>query len=314
VAKDDGRIIGTQGMIPIYLNLRGTKHLTGKSENSLLEKSYRGGRIFQELYEFGLSLCELKGMCCVWGFTPAVKVWRDKLTFDVYEDVMHTHILVLDLKNALSKLSEILLTIKIRANMLYRILVILAYFYSSARIGMFNIGRKKERKRIFTIVTKLKAPTDILDLYSRLRAEYDGLIHIEHDETYFAWRITNNPNLSYATYFVYEGDLLKAYCYATTHNGIVWLSDFTLEDKESGIMLLKYLLSILSKSGIGYALFTGNVRNALVVNVLDLLRKCGFLELKSERTSFVLKNIACSEDLDVRNWYMNGLWTEGYQW
>ena len=43
VAEDDGRIVGTQGMIPIYLNIKGERYLSGKSENSLLNPAYRGG-------------------------------------------------------------------------------------------------------------------------------------------------------------------------------------------------------------------------------------------------------------------------------
>ena len=52
VIEDDGRIVGTQGMIPIYINIKGKRYLSGKSENSLLNPEYRGGTLFQELYEF----------------------------------------------------------------------------------------------------------------------------------------------------------------------------------------------------------------------------------------------------------------------
>ena len=40
VAEDEGEIVGSQGMIPIYLNVGGQVYLTGKSENSLMDGKY----------------------------------------------------------------------------------------------------------------------------------------------------------------------------------------------------------------------------------------------------------------------------------
>lgn len=104
VIKDGDKIVGTQGMIPIYLNIRGKKRLSGKSENSLLNSKYRGGTLFKNLYDFAMSLCKSREMCCVWGFTSAVKIWREKLGFYVYEDIINGSTLVLNWRRQVSQI------------------------------------------------------------------------------------------------------------------------------------------------------------------------------------------------------------------
>ena len=64
VLKEKERIVGTQGMVPIYLNVRGTVCLSGKSENSLLGMKFRGSDNFQKMYAFAISQCQLKKMTC----------------------------------------------------------------------------------------------------------------------------------------------------------------------------------------------------------------------------------------------------------
>jgi len=81
IIKDKGQVVGTQGMIPICINIFGKSYLSGKSESSLLDHRYRGGTLFQDLYEFGISKCKSNKMYCIWGFTSASGVWKKKLKF-----------------------------------------------------------------------------------------------------------------------------------------------------------------------------------------------------------------------------------------
>jgi len=108
VIKDNSKIVGTQGMIPIFLNINEKKHLSGKSENSLLDRNYRGKKLFEKLYEYAMSLCKDKNIFCVWGFTSAGKVWRDKLNFSIYKNIMYSTLLILNLRQFIS--SQILKT------------------------------------------------------------------------------------------------------------------------------------------------------------------------------------------------------------
>lgn len=317
VIKDDDRVIGTQGMIPIYLNIKGKTYLSGKSENSLLNRKYRGRKLFKELYDFAMSLCKAKKMCCVWGFTTAIKVMK-KLQFSVYEDMMYTSILILSPHRFIS--SEIL---KSRQSMVRKIaesiFSILLYLYSSTRRFTYEHQKRiKRTSREFIIEQKLRSVSDLGRLYKRLRKKHADLIHIEQDEKYITWRIFNNPNLKYTTYFVYEDDLLRAYCYVNIDNKkTAHITDLTFEGYEAGDFLLKTILNNLSHNrNVAHALFMGNIKNSIMASVFDLLKKYGFIKRRSP-ASFVLRNLSynCEKCLhDIKNWYVNGLWTEGYAW
>lgn len=312
VVEDEGCISGTQGMIPIYINIKGKRYLSGKSENSLLNPKYRGRTLFQELYEFAMSLSKAKNMHCIWGYTPAVKVWRNKLGFSVYENIMYESILILNLRNALSAVlkSQQSIARKIKSSFL----TLFGYLYSL----MFRFSfrpQKKSPKMKFSIEHRLRCIDDLNMLYGRLREKYPDLIHIDQDEKYVMWRIYNNPNIKYKTYFVYEGNLLSGYCYVNTNDKKrAFLTDFTFESVTAGTLLLRVLLNVLRNEKISHVHFSGNVRNPLMMTTFNLLKRFGFLK-RVISTAFVLKNISYKDEdylYDVKNWYAGGLWTEGY--
>lgn len=314
ILRDNNSIIGTQGMIPIYLNINGKTHLSGRSENSLLDRKYRGRGLFTELYGFALFLCKAKKMCCVWGFTgvaSAIKV-LSRLGFSVYENVIYWSILILNpWQFILSILSSRLGMIRKMTGFL---LVVPLYLYSSA--FRFTFGCFKRTPREFSIELKLRSVSDVDKLYKRLRAKYRDIIHIEQDEKYIAWRILNNPNLEYTTYFAYEDEFLRAYCYVVlTDKKTAYLTDLTFEDSEAGNFLLRTILNLLRKRKTTNLRFMGNIKNPLVANVFNLLKKHGFVKEREFRP-FVLKNISYQNEKylhNIRNWYINGLWTEGYR-
>jgi hypothetical protein len=311
VIKDGDKVVGTQGMIPVYLNIKGETHLSGKSENSLLDPKYRGGERFKELYDFAMALCKERKMRCVWGFTSAVKVWRNKLGFSVYEDAMYASMLILKPRQFItqirkSKQDVVRKTAKSLA-------VMLLSLYSATR--GFTFRCLKRTSRDFSIEQRLRSSSDISELYKRLREKYAELIHIEMDEKYIAWRIFDNPNVEYATFFAYEDILLKAYCFvALSKSGEAYLSDLTFEDYEAGSFLLKKILHQFRRRKVTSAHFMGNIRNPLIATIFGLLKNSGFI--KRDSTPFVLKNIFCEDEKflsNIRNWYINGLWTEGFQ-
>jgi len=317
IIKDNDRVVGTQGMIPIYLNIKGEIHLSGKSESSLMDPEYRGGGRFKELYDFAMTLCKTRKMCCVWGFTSAIqaiKVLRDKLGFSFYEDAMHISTLILKPRPFITSI------LKSKQNTVTKIAELIAftfrYLYSFARkLTYFTYKYLERTSREISIEQRLRSVSDVSELYKRLWAKHPDLIHIEQDEKYFAWRISNNPNVEYATFFAYEDNVLRAYCYvALADNGEAYLSDFTFEDYQAGGFLLEAIVNLFRKRKIDSVNFVGNIRNPLMATIFNLLEKNGFI--KRHFTPFVLKNISYTDEkrlCDIRNWYINGLWTEGYK-
>lgn len=289
--KDDGKIVGTQGMIPVPILVNGKYYLSGKSEDSLLDPEYRGKQIFSELYKLAMGLCASRKMHCVWGLTSAVKVWRKTLGFRVYEDILQTSVLVLRPKSVIH-------------------IPLGLYAFMRKLINSFSITTQKN----VSIEKELRSPEDLEGLYERLMAKYKGLICLKLNKKCLAWRIFANPNIKYDTYFVYENDDLRAYCYfSMDKNRWMRLSDFTCEDYISGKMLLE---RIINDKKPAYVLFMGNKTNILTTRMFELLGRLGSIKRRSP-SAFVLKNISypCEDSLyEVKNWYLNGLWTEGFEW
>ncbi|MEO0473125.1 MAG: GNAT family N-acetyltransferase [Bacteroidota bacterium] len=86
VAEDDGKVIGTNCVIPIDL-ITADQHIirSGKSEDTLVDPAYRGQKIFYRIYEFLFEKCREANIQVIWGFTSAKKPFR-KAGFSVPYD------------------------------------------------------------------------------------------------------------------------------------------------------------------------------------------------------------------------------------
>ncbi len=313
VAESDGHIVGTQGMIPIFVNIDGAKRLTGKSENSLVDSGHKGGGVFFKLYNRAMARCQQKNIQCVWGFTGLSSLWRRKLEFEVYEGVMAESILVLNPRQAAAEINS-----KKRSMPVRLMLVLLAWpfglygWFRRLATNLFSVRIARDK---FVLENKLRSMDHMRELYDRLRAKCPNLIHLQQDEDYINWRVYHNPNVKYKTAFVYEDDKLQAYCYFTiSDRNTAYLSDLAFDNPDAAKTLLDYVLSICRKQGVGVVSFLGNTRNRLVATVFDLLKRHGAIK-KVDGQAFVLKNISYDDEkrlYDVKNWYLTGLWSEGY--
>jgi hypothetical protein len=138
---------------------------------------------------------------------------------------------------------------------------------------------------------------------------------MEIDEEYINWRIINNPNVKYDSHYLYENDTLKAYCYTSSKNTeIGYITDITFEDRGAGAYLLYTILTKFRREKIAEVSFYGNVRNPMIMDIFNLLKSFGFVK-RVDASAFVLKNISIEDEEnlnELKNWYLNGLWTEGY--
>lgn len=76
VAKEAGRIVGTQALMPIMMCNAAGDFLTAKSEETLVDVSMRGKGVFQKMYEPLLSYSMSHEVKAIWGFTPASKAFE----------------------------------------------------------------------------------------------------------------------------------------------------------------------------------------------------------------------------------------------
>lgn len=311
IIEDGDLIIATQGMIPIYVYVRGKRVLSGKSENTLLHPKYRGKGLLQNLYEFAVSLCQIRGMEFIWGYSSsiaAIKALR-KIRFLAYGSLMYISVSTIGPRLALSGVREENVGAVKRA--VRSLVVLLLWVYSSIfRVMCWGSDTG------LSVRDRLADQQDLADLYERLRNRYPDLIHIDLDERYLQWRIHDHPIFKYRTYFVYEGDLLRAYAFVNMHDKRrVYLTDFTFETHSAGKFLLQKVLGQLRTEGVGAVVFWGNKQNPAMNRVFGLLQSFGFLRRK-DPTHVVLRNLSFEDGealLDMANWYLNGLWTEGYR-
>lgn len=73
IALVDGKIIGTQALIPIDIIIDNKIVLSAKSEETLIHPLYRGIGVFDKMYDFLIPIAKNAGISFIWGFTPAVK-------------------------------------------------------------------------------------------------------------------------------------------------------------------------------------------------------------------------------------------------
>lgn len=82
IALDDGKIIGTNAVIPIELKLDNEVILSGKSEDTLVHPDYRGKEVFKGMYALLFQTCRDRGIQFIWGFTNAKKPFN-RMGFEI---------------------------------------------------------------------------------------------------------------------------------------------------------------------------------------------------------------------------------------
>jgi GNAT superfamily N-acetyltransferase len=316
VVDDEGKIVGTQGMVPIYLNIAGKKSFTGKSEATLLNKDYRGKDLFQKMYAHALKDCGKKKMKCIWGYTNkslAKGGFRNKLGFEAYDDILFETVMLFDVKVLISELKESTRPGWKKAAKRLRL-----YNLNMRTRSTLGTSPKLKADTDYKIKSRVDGADDIAELYERIRIRYPELIHIAQDNEYLNWRLYNNPNVDYTTLFVYDKNKLIGYCYYSISKNRAYFSDFTFENENAGIYLILHIFKKLRTENVGQMSFVGNVKNPLTMETFDLLEKFGFMMRKQGAgEALVLKNLTVknkSHLLDVKNWYLNRLWTEGYSY
>jgi len=301
VIDSKGQIVGTQGMIPIYLNINGKCILTGKSESTLIDEEFRGKGLFVEYYNYAISQCEKKNMNCLWGFTRVGNTLK-KVDYKVYEDVMKWAILPYNSKS-IKKAAK-------SKSLIYSALINAGVIYSQFRLNLKLIRTAKNKKH-YEIKSTMKSNDDIIRFYNRLRKKHKHLIHINQDIKYINWRIKNHPLYKTRTYYVYKGRILLGYLYLTIRNEQIEITDLMYLNDDVGNTLIKLLFNRIPEKCI--IIYSGNIKNALNIKVIKLLKTYGFIVMKRPN-DFILRNIKYTNEAmlyDIKNWYITDMWSEG---
>lgn len=303
-AKDLNKIIATQGMLPIYTEVGPKIILSGKSESTLVLPAYRGSQIMRNLYEYSARICLEHGMQFLWGFTPAIKAFKN-FGFESYPNIQK-----------LVRPGNILAGIKLKLKQNF------SWWRRFVSIGElfvrhFSLGRNAAFSQ-FHENSEYKLKKGITDeiclkkLFDRLKLQNPNAIFIRYDNKYLKWRVREHPFIKYFEYQVYLHADLKAYAIVTLFKGITSISDLTSEDENATSFLLHKIIEDFSKKTAEFQ-FLINTQDILSLGVLRQLSGYGFSVGSS--VNLVVRDLTKGDNkeiFDIRNWHINGLWTEGY--
>jgi hypothetical protein len=310
-----GETVGTQFMVPFRLRAGSRGFLSGKCENSYFDDRFRGMGLFERLFSFASEISVRKSIELLWAFTPASKVYEKKLGFTVFQGSIHGFSLQVGKprigfirqfsKNDLVAYSKYA----------YGLLRYLAF---NARLSLFSMTRRRAASISDYEVRDSLASFDDMDmLYESLRRLNDDFVHVRFDEAFFDWRVRKNVNLPYLTKFFYRNGELKGYYILALNDGSANLSDFTSLSAEDSNVMVVHLMGEVVRMGMEHLNYMGNVENGLNIRNFELLKRFGGRVDAIEGMPFVFKRISdkCPDMTFLKspgNWYLNGIWTEGF--
>jgi hypothetical protein len=311
LAEHHNKVVATQGMLPIYMRVKAERVLSGKSESSLCLQTYRGTNTFRDLYEYAVRACIDRGMHFLWGFTDAVRAF-ERIGFNIFQEIevlTRPGNVKLEVFSILQgKLPLWRVPLWHRFGSVTKLLLKTMFVRNIRTIPQIKeeTGYKIEKGSI--------CDQHLRELYERVTSKYKNAICIECDQSYLSWRIREHPVLRYDEYQVYQGAKLRAYAFVVLSDGIAHISDFLSEDSYATSLLLHTILKDYAKK-VGRFQFLGNPRDLLAEDVFGQLHKFGFSVI--HRRNFVVRDLIGSTNdqlLDIRNWHITGLWSEGYKY
>ncbi len=313
--RSNNNIIGTQFMMPAVLQIKNADVLTGKSENSHIDPILRGQGLFERLYDVAIEDCKLKGLNFLWGFTPAIKVFEKKLKFDIFENTMFN----VSVATGMSRWAVVKAANK-------NIATAFAKFgfhffkYCNYKFKHAAFANKIQYRKLiadFNVANEIVNWNDMEKLYEDLKKSYHDFAHIKMDKAYFDWRIANNKSQNYTTNFFYRDNILQGYYIFAKKNYSANLTDFTPLNPSVANVMVCHLLNELNSAGLSELNYFGNIDFEINRSNFSLLQNFGFKTKLTDGMPFVLKNISDNQGYDIflsesKNWYLNGLWTEGF--
>ena len=303
ILKSEDSIIATQGMMDINLISGDNIIRSAKSESSYLKEDFRGKGIFENLYSDAVKEAGKRNLNYIWGLTSAIKVWRSKLKFYVFEDT---------LKESSCKISNPFIQKSIK-DVIYSFLI---FLWQSILIGYYSVCNKVFSK---TIVSEDLIIDDLVSLQKRVCKKFPSNISIQYSQEYYDWRIVNNPfNKDVKSYTIYDKRDNSAVAFILfkldrIRKNIYIIDVLSLKDSYTRILIFEIIRNYRLK-GFENVFFVWNNVNKTTQNYYKVFRIFGFIKSWNFPLSFILNGTTRDYEIkssDLRNWTVTGLWTEG---
>lgn len=291
VLKHNDEIKGSQGLIHVEAYYKGKIIRTGKSECTFLDSSFRGTNAFYLLYNHFLKTAWDDGISIVWGLTSAIKIWREKLAFDVADMCIYD--------------------MSVPKSLLYNKHGKRSWFFKKASqvLDIFENNKNYLQNFRLELIPSL-SENDILwkqFVLEKLNTPFYIGTHVD----YYNWRIKDNPYLTYQIWKIYKNNSLSGYIVISTKNQKVIIHEWITDD----IIDIPNQLKMIQKHLVNYdqtLYYFGNITHPINKAILSAFQESGGKSNLSNWAGLVAKshNLEVNAQ-DLKNGLINFLWTEG---
>lgn len=319
VAEYKGKIIGTQALLPIYLSCGEQQFLTAKSEETLVDKEFRGRGLSKKLWGKCWDLAIPKRITLAWGFGYQVTA-SVKSGFHVVGKLKHA-ILVID-PTQTYQINKNRIPAEVRGRLPVQsvLLPILRVFTLGGFLWSKTKFRQFKRYSEYQVESITKADGR-LDTFWRSFAEKSSIWTIARTSDYLNWRVFQNPNMTSQLLVVTRDNKIQGCVIISKsiHANVGIITDFcTLSENfdETASLLMSSAIESLRSQKVAYAdAWYVNSNNWQTPKYLFWLKKAGFLLLPIG-AYFMVKPLAEERSLpgkptSLSPWYITSLFSEG---
>lgn len=320
VVEDNGKIVGTQALIPIrMIDSEGT-FWSAKSEDALLAPEYRGRGLHEKLYDLMLDFAGKQDIQRIWGFTPAVKAF-ERLGHDfpgktgqLFIPFSVKSIPIMMAKSSVSGQESPARGTKVG---LMQAAAVLARSWSAVKTAR----SRRPSLRGVTIETVEYPDERMADLCRRFVAKWGGAT-IYRDARYMQWRLFDNPYVKSVVRAAYrDSRLLGWVAYTLGDDGMGYIVDLITASNSDGVSDADLIRALLVEAVVGTRNMGASGIRGWHVNdhpfdrlLLRAAKKVGFYYIRrgGDFHMYVIdSDRSRSREFDYNSMYINRLYTEG---
>ena len=324
VAEDDGKIVGTQALIPIQMIDKDGVYWSAKSEETLININYRGQGLFEKMYEKAFEVSKTSNFQSIWGFTPARKAFL-RVGFEIPMDTsqlfkpLRAKCIAALINNGNSNSKSVKLKGFFK-RILFLLAGVIASVYSNIR-QWFTIMLKPGLE-IVELRHLSSAPEQAKRLCFDFIAQWGGAT-IYRDQKYLKWRIFDNPFNKANMIGAYINGELVGYCaFSIGDNEMGYIIDIiVVEPKNSDITSRNIIHKLLSTASSRLSdMGACGIRGWKITNhkfdklVADEAKKLGYITVDRGTAVVLHKSYETNyhrNTIEFENWSVSRIYTEG---
>lgn len=302
---DGNQLVGTQGMIPIVMNIGGTPTLTAKSEGTLLSPEYRGLGVLADLYDFAIDECARRGVQLIWGFTPADKALRQS----GFETFRVGQYLSSDRANRIPAMRSLPSEYRPGKPMIRRLGSEVKGLGFALRA---RLSRAPQRHNHLTRESTLReiSFSDFVGLSLLDTSMRANDVEIQRSPEYLRWRWLDNPTGATKFVALYGADDAVAWAVLRTSMGRLTIADYAATIDEAQHMLIYSIRDRYSRNHASIQAFANGDYARSHSSSWTMQNDFA----RTNTTNFVLRQVNSTNKAlpDVARWRFTSAWTEGY--